>query len=71
MPVNPEKWSKNYLYKHKMLVIKNNARKIDTETGLPSIIKLVDVGGTRCFDKEQLVITDNGSKRICDISISV
>jgi hypothetical protein len=60
MPIKQENWTKNYLYKHKLLVIKENARRLDPETGLPSIIKFIDIGGTRSsktFDNIQLILT--------------
>ena len=67
MPINPEKWTKNYLYEHMLLLIRDNARKLDPETGLPAIVKIFNGGGTRCFSAEQKVITRRGSLPISDI----
>ena len=47
MPLDMSKWTKNYLYEHMMYLIRENAKRLDPETGLPGIVKIFNSGGTR------------------------
>jgi len=68
MPINPEKLSKNYLFEYMLMVLKKNTKALDPATGLPSIVKFFNFGGTRCFYESQKIITNNGVKKISDVS---
>lgn len=73
----PLKFEPNYLYSYMVKIFAKNRHRLDKASaneqypeGQKKTIKFYNLGGTRCFDKNQKVVTKEGSKLISELSTS-
>lgn len=61
------KMTKNYLHDYVMTLFLANNKRPDPQTGDPTQPVILMGGGSRCFEKDTLVKTDNGEKKISEL----
>ena len=59
--------TKNYLHDYVMTLFLANNKRPDQQTGDPTKPVILMGGGSRCFDKDTLVKTNNGDKKISEL----
>ena len=61
------KMTKNYLHDYVMTLFLANNKRPDPQTGDQTKPVILMGGGSRCFDKDTLVKTNNGDKKISEL----